>query len=263
MSWADQSPIPNAPGSNRIIAKANNRLGAVISSLYSFWIVRQAIFDSNPQPGGRPRRDAYSVILFNSEPTACIENDFTSSPEELLTTVLEHEAGGGTDFARALKKTHEVMISYWSSERYAQMYRRSSYSLPVTLMPIVEHLLLSSCLMVGVALVMRLFMTCVAMPLVEGSFHFQCYFKTTATDTNARKPLSIHTIAFGRGIMPTVISFAYRWITRFSSLTRMVEIAQEIQQTVPPDLLTVTIPSSFTEALDTVRGSKTRVPPRI
>jgi hypothetical protein len=75
----------------------------------------------------------------------------------------------------------------------------------------------------------------------------------TANNTRTRKPLSMHTVAFGRGIMPTAISFAARWITRFSSLTRMVEIAQEIQQTVPQDLLTVNISSSFTEALDTVR----------
>jgi hypothetical protein len=120
MSWADQSPLPNAPGANRIIAKANSRLGAVFSSLHSFWIARQAAFDRNPRPIGRSRKDAYSVILFNSEPTTCVENDFASSPEELLTAVLEHEASGGTDFTRALKKAHEVMISYWSNERYVR-----------------------------------------------------------------------------------------------------------------------------------------------
>jgi hypothetical protein len=170
MSWADRKPLPNAPGFSRIVEKANNRLGVVFSSLHSFWIARQDIFDNNPQPGGRPRRDAYSVILFDSEPTACIENDFTSSPEELLTAVLEHEAGGGTDFTRALKKTREVMISYWSNERYVRMYRRSSYSPPVMLMLIVECLLLSSCPMVGVAYVMSLSMACVAMLYAEGLF---------------------------------------------------------------------------------------------
>lgn len=118
MSWADQLPLPNAPGANRIKSRANNRLGAVFSSLYSFWIARQATFDRNARPGGRSRKDAYSLILFDSEPTACIENDFTSSPEELLTAALQHEAGGGTDFTRALKKAHEVMMSYWSDERY-------------------------------------------------------------------------------------------------------------------------------------------------
>ena len=120
MSLTDQPPLPNAPGANRIISRANNRLGAVSSSLYSFWIARQATFDRNAQPGGRSRMDAYSLILFNSVPTACIENDYTSSPEDLLTAVLEHDADGGTDFTRALKKAHEVMIAYWSDERYVQ-----------------------------------------------------------------------------------------------------------------------------------------------
>jgi hypothetical protein len=131
MWWADQLPLPNAIGTSRIIEKANNRLGAVFSSLYSFWVARQAAFDRNPQPSGRSRKDSYSVILFDSEPTACVENDFTSSPEELLAAVLEHEAVGGTDFTRALKKTHEVMISYWSNERYVQTsatHRNRSHS---------------------------------------------------------------------------------------------------------------------------------------
>jgi hypothetical protein len=218
MSWADQSPLPNAPGANRIIAKANNRLGAVFSSLHSFWIARQAAFDRNPRPIGRSRKDAYSVILFNSESTTCVENDFASSPAELLTAVLEHEASGGTDFTRALKKAHEVMISYWSNERT----------------PVVIFLSDGWC---GIS---------------DEPIYDMC------RDASRRgKPLSIHSVAFGRGIMPTVVSFVTRWITRFSSLTRMVEIAQEIQQTVPKDLLTVNIPSSFTEALDTVHLTTT------
>ena len=63
--------------------------------------------------------------------------------------------------------------------------------------------------------------------------------------------------------MPTVLSFMSRWRTRFSELTRMVEIAKGVQQTVPPELLTANIPSSFTEALDEVRALNRLVPPRI
>lgn len=103
-------------------------------------------------------------------------------------------------------------------------------------------------------------MTCVVMPHAEGLLLYLCYLKMTTNDTNTRKPLSMHTVAFGRGIMPTVFSFVTTWITRFSSLIRMVEIAQEVQQTVPQTLLTVNIPSSFTEALDTVRGSNRPLP---
>lgn len=61
--------------------------------------------------------------------------------------------------------------------------------------------------------------------------------------------------------MPTMISFVSRWITRFSSLNRMVEIAQGVQRGVPQELLAANIPSSFTEALDTVRESNGLVLP--
>ena len=114
--------------------------------------------------------------------------------------------------------------------------------------------------MVGATSVKNVSMTCVVMPHAEGLLLYLCYLKMTTNDTNTRKPLSMHTVAFGRGIMPTVFSFVTTWITRFSSLIRMVEIAQEVQQTVPQTLLTVNIPSSFTEALDTVRGSNRPLP---
>jgi len=41
----------------------------------------------------------------------------------------------------------------------------------------------------------------------------------------------------------------------------MVDIAQEVQKTVPQNVLTVNIASSFTEALDTVRESNGLYPP--
>ena len=47
-----------------------------------------------------------------------IENDFTSSPDELLTAALDFGAEGGTDFTSALGKMQNVMTSHWSTERY-------------------------------------------------------------------------------------------------------------------------------------------------
>ena len=113
----------------------------------------------------------------------------------------------------------------------------------------------------GAKLAMNASMTSVAMPHAEGVFSLLGYLTTTDNNARARKPLSFQAVAFGRGIMPTVLSFVSRWITRFSSLSRMVEIAQEVQQTVPHDPLTANIPSSFTEALDTVRESNRLSPP--
>ena len=70
----------------------------------------------NAQLGGA-RRDAYSLIFFNHEPSTSIENDFASSPDELLTAALGFEADGGTDFVRALESAQNIMNAHWSTER--------------------------------------------------------------------------------------------------------------------------------------------------
>lgn len=117
MCQQDRQPLPNSAGVDRITATANDRLGSVFSSLYSFWLARQAAIDRNARLGGA-RRDAYSLIFFNHEPATCIENDFASSPDELLTAALQYEADGGTDFTRALERAQHIMDSNWSAERY-------------------------------------------------------------------------------------------------------------------------------------------------
>jgi len=115
--WSgDRRPLLNAPGSNRIIPTANNRLGAVVASLYSFWIARQAAVSQNAHLGGR-RRDAYSLIFFSDNPLTCVENDFTSSPDELLTSSLRYKPDGGENYTLALQKAQDIMISHWSTER--------------------------------------------------------------------------------------------------------------------------------------------------
>src|SRR5258708_2672691 len=120
--WStDRQPLPNAPGTNRIIPTANNRLGAVVASLYSFWIARQAAVSQNAQLGGR-RRDAYSLIFFSDNPLTCVENDFTSSPDELLTSSLRYRAGGNENYTLALQKAQSIMISHWSTERCGHFF---------------------------------------------------------------------------------------------------------------------------------------------
>ena len=118
MCQQDRQPLANAAGTDRITPTANDRLGSVFSALYSFWLARQAAIDRNAQLGGA-RRDAYSLIFFNHEPsTSTIENDFASTPDELLTAALLYEADGGTDFTSALERTQNIMNSHWSTERY-------------------------------------------------------------------------------------------------------------------------------------------------
>lgn len=116
MWCTDRRPLPNAPGTNQIIPTANNRLGAVIASLYSFWIARQAAISQNAQLGGR-RRDAYSLIFFSDNPSTCVENDFTSSPDQLLNSSLRYRPGGNENYTLALQKAQGILTSHWSTER--------------------------------------------------------------------------------------------------------------------------------------------------
>jgi hypothetical protein len=116
MCQQDNQPRPNSAGIDRITPTANDRLGVVFSALYSFWLARQAAIDRNPQTVG-VRRDSYSLIFFNHEPSTSLESDFASSPDELLTAALRYEADGGTDFTRALESVHHIMDSHWSTER--------------------------------------------------------------------------------------------------------------------------------------------------
>jgi hypothetical protein len=73
--------------------------------------------------------------------------------------------------------------------------------------------------------------------------------------TNAaifRRPLSFHAVSFGKD-------------SRSSSLRRMAQIASEVQNNVPPDPLlpaAANVPSSYTEALDTVSQPKAFLAPR-
>ena len=130
MCQQDRQPLANLAGVDRITPTANDRLGCVFSALYSFWLVRQAAIDRNARIGGA-RRDAYSLIFFNHEPSTCIENDFASSPDELLTAALQYEADGGKDFTRALERAQNIMASNWSAERYKNVLGigiRSTYT---------------------------------------------------------------------------------------------------------------------------------------
>ncbi|SRR5260221_13887612 len=64
-----------------------------------------------------------------------------------------------------------------------------------------------------------------------------------SNEVDARRPLSFHTVSFGQDATST-------------SLRRMTQIALEVQNNAPRDPLlpaNANIPSSYTEALDTVR----------
>lgn len=146
MFSTDRLPLADGPAAERIRERANNRLGAVYSALYSFWTARHVavtagqqsatprgidavysalynLWSAGPatatveQPPGRGRRDAYSVVLFSDSTRTVLANDFTSNPNQLLDIVLGEQAGGGTNFTAALRAAQLVMHQHWSAER--------------------------------------------------------------------------------------------------------------------------------------------------
>jgi hypothetical protein len=116
MNSCDRRPLPNFPASDLIRQHSDNSLGAVYSSLHSFWTARHSAITAGQQANSG-RRDSYSVILFHSNTTNSITNDFTSTPDQLLAAVLPFGAGGGTNFAAAFRAAQTVMETNWSSER--------------------------------------------------------------------------------------------------------------------------------------------------
>jgi hypothetical protein len=114
MATQDRRPLQNTPGARLITQHANNRLGAVYSALEAFWRSRDAAI---PAGSNVFRRDAYSILLFNESVIRCLVNDFSSSPDGLLATIVSTRAYGGTDFDTALKSSLQIMRECWNTER--------------------------------------------------------------------------------------------------------------------------------------------------
>lgn len=112
MGVQDRTPLRNTPVTNKIVRRHNDRLGAVYSSLYAFWSARHGALN-----GTANRRDSYSVILFDHALSTPVSNDFTSTPDQLLDQVLQHESRGGTDYTMALQGAQSCMENNWSTER--------------------------------------------------------------------------------------------------------------------------------------------------
>lgn len=126
MAADDRQPLANTLVTHRIVQNSNNRLGAVYSALHMFWSARQAAATVGLQ-AVHTRRDAYSVILFDHTVTTGVTNDFSSSPDQLLDTILPYCSGGGTDFTMALRSAQKVMEENFSMDRYDWTLGRYCY----------------------------------------------------------------------------------------------------------------------------------------
>lgn len=114
MAHTDLRPLPNRPSADLIIQHSNNRLGAVFSSLYAFWLARSSALNIGRRGAIGGRRDAYSVVFFNSSASVCLQNDTESTPDQLLRRLLGNTAYGWTDSAAALTAAETVMRQCWS-----------------------------------------------------------------------------------------------------------------------------------------------------
>lgn len=117
MGSSTKTPLPSTPATRKITLRHNNRLGAVYLSLHGFWHSRQTALGAAGSAQTPARRDAYSVILFNSHVSRCIENDFQQAPDQLLDQLLSNQASSGTNYTAAIRETEVVMRKYWSGER--------------------------------------------------------------------------------------------------------------------------------------------------
>lgn len=126
MSITDRYPLPGTPVTNQIARVSNNRLGAVCSALHAFWSARQATAQLG---SGTVRRDAYSLLLFDTGVSHGVVNDVSSSSDQLLRIMLRYQASGGTSFNRALDSARTLMEQNWSTDRFVVSSIRGTLTL--------------------------------------------------------------------------------------------------------------------------------------
>lgn len=114
MADPDQRPLRDTPVTARILRtqRHDNRLGAVLASLHAFWTARLASLERFGS-----RRDAYSMVLFHRQAEVVLQNDTTSTPDELLNCALRYSPSGGTNFMHALGEARTCIESNWDADR--------------------------------------------------------------------------------------------------------------------------------------------------
>ncbi|KAI0723140.1 hypothetical protein C8Q76DRAFT_671490 [Earliella scabrosa] len=205
MGCDDRRPLENTPTSQLIRRSHNNRLGAVYSALEGFWEARHHAVAAAAGNAGAVRRDAYTVVLFESSVSTVIDHDFRSEPANLLNTVLRYGSTGGTNFTGAIQTAKSLVERHWSNERT----------------PVVIFLSDGEC------------------SIADETMQDLC-----RRSIALGKPLSFHAVAFGPNT---------------GTLRRMAQIARDVESRAPPDPLNphAGVPSSYTEALDTIRLAET------
>ena len=237
MTCSDRRPLDNTPTSQIIRRHHNNRLGAVYSSLQGFWEARhRAVTAGGAGGAGGVRRDAYTFILFNHGVTTALSHDFSSTPAQLLNTVLGYHASGGTNFTDAITTAQRSLEANWSTERYRTVENCASIrSLRENISAPIIILLSDGECHIADETMQDLCRRSIAL----GYAPLEALIKTSLMQVSSRKPVSFHAVAFG----PST-----------GQLRRMAQIASDVESRAPPDPVHphAHVPSSYHEALDTV-----------
>lgn len=114
MGCQDHQPLPNTPVSAQLVSRCNNRYGAVLSALYGFWLSRENVMAAS---ANQARQDSYSVVTFDHNSETRVENDFTSTTDQLVEQLIAEMDDGGTNFHGALARAQAVIEANWSSDR--------------------------------------------------------------------------------------------------------------------------------------------------
>ncbi|CAE6454438.1 unnamed protein product [Rhizoctonia solani] len=116
MTSSDHRPLPNLPVTSRLASQCNNRYGAVVSALYGFLKSQESAVAN---AGLNSRQDAYSIVVFDDMAEIRIQNNTTSTTDQLINRLIPHRymGGGGTHFVGALRMAQQVIERSWYTDR--------------------------------------------------------------------------------------------------------------------------------------------------
>lgn len=116
MTYNDRRPLQDTPVSQRIALTADNRFGAVLSSIYGFWVARDAATRNSAAVGAR--RDTYTVVVFDHAASMVCDNDINGTPDDLLGMIPSTaNFQGGTNFTFALQLLQRQLENTWDADR--------------------------------------------------------------------------------------------------------------------------------------------------
>ncbi|CUA74500.1 hypothetical protein RSOLAG22IIIB_11257 [Rhizoctonia solani] len=116
MKRHDHLPLANLPVTSRLVSQCNNRYGAVVSALYGFLKNREAAVTN---AGLRSRQDSYTFLMHDNKSEVRVQNDLTSTTEQLIDRLipLRPVGGAGNDFGLALTMAQQTIERNWSTDR--------------------------------------------------------------------------------------------------------------------------------------------------